>query len=337
VLSILKAFEKPIIIGGLHIFTSVSIGLSVYPDDTDQAQTLVSFADLAMYRAKSKGRNNFHFYTEELNIVACEWMELENGLRHALEQNELFMVYQPQINLSSGQVEGVEALLRWRHPEKGFISPVKFIPVAEQSQLIIKLGVWCLNTVCKQLRSWDNDGLQVPRVSVNISAKHTRNRRIFEDISRLLNAHNISANRLGIEITEHTLIENVETIRATLDEIHQYGIYLSLDDFGTGYSSLGYLKQIPVNELKIDRSFISGIADDASDLAIVKAIVALGKTMGMKVCAEGVETIEQANALKVLDCDLIQGYLIVKPMPADDLKKWMASYSVSYVQNLAEH
>jgi EAL domain-containing protein (putative c-di-GMP-specific phosphodiesterase class I) len=223
-------------------------------------------------------------------------------------------------------------LLRWQHPEKRFISPIKFIPIAEQSQLIIKLGVWCLNTVCKQIKNWDSEGLRVPRVSVNISAKHTRNRQIFEDISRMLNTYNISSDRLGIEITEHALIENIETIRTTLEEIHQSGTYLSLDDFGTGYSSLGYLKHIPFNELKIDRSFISGIADKAGDLAIAKAIVALGKTLGMKVCAEGVETIEQINALKALDCDLIQGYQIAKPMPAEDLKKWMAAYSSSDLQ-----
>ncbi|MBM4208761.1 MAG: EAL domain-containing protein [Gammaproteobacteria bacterium] len=314
-------------LGGLQIYTSVGIGLSVYPDDTDQMQTLVSYADLAMYRAKSKGHNNFHYYTDDLNTVACEWMELENGMRYALQRNELFLVYQPQIHLPTGRLVGVEALVRWRHPEKGFISPDRFIPIAEQSQLIIKLGIWCLGVVGRQIKKWDAEGVHVPRVSVNISAKHLSSRQIIDDINCMRKIYNIDGDRLGIELTEHALIENVSTIQLILDEINQSGTFLSLDDFGTGYSSLGYLKQLPVNELKIDRSFIHDIADAASDIAIVKAIIVLGKTLGMTVCAEGVETIEQLSTLKSLECDHIQGYLIAKPMPADEIKNWLASYS----------
>ncbi|MCI0734067.1 MAG: EAL domain-containing protein, partial [Methylococcaceae bacterium] len=326
VLEILKNFETPIILRGQRIFATVSIGLSVYPDDTDQAQTLLSFADLAMYRAKAKGRNNFHYYTDELNSEACEWMTIENGLRHGLQRDEFFLVYQPQINLKNRRFEGVEALIRWQHPEQGLIRPDKFIPIAEQSGFIVTLGEWCLNAVCQQIRSWDQEGLGVPRVSVNISARHTRNNRIAEDIRHILSAHRVSPKRLGIEITEHTLMEKVDTIRDTLEEIHRGGTYLSLDDFGTGYSSLGYLKRIPVDELKIDGSFIRGIADQEDDTAIVKAIIALGRTLDKQVVAEGVETTEQAKVLRTLDCDIIQGYLIAHPLNATQLNGWVSSF-----------
>ncbi|MGH8551405.1 MAG: two-component system response regulator [Methylococcales bacterium] len=336
VLDILKMFETPIVLGAQRIFATVSIGLSVYPDDSDQAQTLVSFAELAMYRAKAKGRNNFHYYTDELNREACEWMAIENGLRQALERDEFFLVYQPQINLKNGRFEGVEALIRWQHPEQGLIWPDKFIPIAEQSGFIVSLGEWCLNAVCRQIRTWDQEGLGVPRVSVNISARHTRNNRIAEDIRRTLSSHRVSPKRLGIEITEHTLMEKVDKIRETLEEIHRGGTYLSLDDFGTGYSSLGYLKRIPVDELKIDASFIRGIADREDDTAIVKAIIALGQTLDKQVVAEGVENTGQANVLRRLNCDIVQGYLIAHPLPATELEKWMGSFNFQDFLNSTE-
>lgn len=323
VLDILKMFETPINLGEQRIFATVSIGLSVYPDDTDQPQTLVAFADLAMYRAKAKGRNSFHYYTEELNREACAWMAIENGLHQALERDEFFMVYQPKIDLKKRRIEGVEALIRWQHPEQGLIGPDQFIRIAEQSGLIVTLGEWCLDAVCRQIRIWEQEGFHVPRVSVNVSARHTGNNKIAEDIRHALASHRISPSLLGIEITEHTLMENVDTIRETLDEIHRDGIHLALDDFGTGYSSLGYLKRIPVDELKIDRSFIRGIADHEDDRAIVKAVVALGQALDIKVVAEGVETIEQAKVLGALDLDIIQGYLITKPLPAEKLKNWV--------------
>ncbi len=329
VLAILKEFERPFLVNQQRIFTSVSIGLSVYPDDSSQAQMLVSYADLAMYRAKSKGRNNFHYYTEELNHSACEWMSLENALRLAIERNELFLVYQPQINLQSGQLEGVEALLRWQHAGLGLVKPDKFIPIAEHSGFIIDLGVWCLKAVCRQIQKWDLLEIHIPRVSVNISAKHTRNRRILEDIKHVFSGSGVGLERLGIEITEHTLVEGVDTIRETLEEMHRCGIYLSLDDFGTGYSSLGYLKRIPVNELKIDRSFISGIAEQDYDTAIVKAIIALGQTLGMRVCAEGVETLEQSATLKALQCDFIQGFLIAEPFKPEEIENWLSNREIT--------
>jgi diguanylate cyclase (GGDEF)-like protein len=324
-LDILKQFEAPMQVHELRIFVTVSIGLSVYPEDTQQAQLLLAYADLAMDRAKEKGRNNFQYYTDELNAEAHEWLSIENGLRQALERDELFLLYQPQIDLKSRRFEGVEALIRWRHPERGLIMPDKFIPIAEQSGLIISLGQWCLNTVCRQIGAWDKENFYVPRVSVNVSARHVRNNRISEDIRAVLGVYGIEAGRLGIEITEHTLLENVDTICETLNVIHQSGIYLSLDDFGTGYSSLGYLKHMPVDELKIDRSFIQGIAEREDDTAIVKAVIALGKTLGKKVLAEGVETAEQADALKALDCDSIQGYLVAKPLSATELKSWVTA------------
>ncbi|EIC30718.1 MULTISPECIES: two-component system response regulator [Methylomicrobium] len=323
-LDILKQFEAPILVREQRIFVTVSIGLSVYPDDTQQAKMLLSYADLAMYRAKEQGRNSFQYFTDELNLAAHEWLSIENGLHQALERNELFLLYQPQIDLKSRRLIGVEALIRWRHPERGLIMPDKFIPIAEQSGLIVNLGRWCLDTACRQIRAWDSENFYVPRVAVNISARHVRNSRISEDVCAALAAHGVEPGRIGIEITEHTLLENVDTISHTLNDMHRRGTYLALDDFGTGYSSLGYLKLLPVDELKIDRSFIRGVAERDDDIAIVKAVIALGKTLGKKVLAEGVENFEQAGVLEALGCDAIQGYLVAKPLSSVEVKSWTA-------------
>lgn len=321
---ILKSFELPILIGEQKVFVTASIGLSVYPDDTVQPQTLVTYADLAMYRAKEKGRNNFQYYTDGLNAAAFEWMAMESGLRNALKNHELFLMYQPQVNLENGRLEGVEALLRWRHPEFGLVLPDKFIPIAEQSTLIVALGEWVLDSVCRQVTCWDEEGIFVPRVSVNISARHIRNNRICEDARRILTSHRIPTARVCLEITEHTLLESAETIQASLDELREWGMYLSLDDFGTGYSSLSYLKRFSVHELKIDRSFVDGVATQGDDHAIAKAIIALGRALGMQVVGEGVETRGQAEALRKEGCCIAQGYYFSKPLSPEELRLWVA-------------
>lgn len=323
--NILRAFEAPILLAERNVFASVSMGLSVYPDDTALAQTLVTYADLAMCRAKEKGRANFQFYTEELNDSAHEWLTMETGLRRAMEQDELFLVYQPQIDLTTRRLLGVEALLRWRHPEQGLILPGRFIAIAERFGLIIPLSEWVLQAVCRQINAWDRDSIAIPRVSVNISAHHIRDNRICEDIGRILPQHGVEPDRICVEITEHTLLESIETTHESLDRLSTQGTQLSLDDFGLGFSSLGYLKRFPAHEIKIDRSFVDGVSSQEYDLAICRAIIALGHAFGMRVVAEGVEDALQSETLLREGCDIVQGYFFAKPLEDLDLRRWLSS------------
>ncbi|WP_045223311.1 EAL domain-containing response regulator [Methyloterricola oryzae] len=320
---ILRAFEAPVLLSERKVFASVSMGISVYPQDTSDALALLTYADMAMCRAKEKGRGACEYYTGELNSSAQEWLSIESGLRRALEHEELFMVYQPQVDLASEELVGLEALLRWRHPELGLIPPDRFIPVAERFGLIIPLTEWVLNTVCRQIQLWDGEGVQVPRVSVNISAHHIKNAGICEDLSRALTAYGITPQRLCVEITEHTLLESVESTHDSLDRLRSQGIPLSLDDFGLGYSSLGYLKRFPASELKIDRSFVDGVALQEDDRAICRAVIALGHAFGMRVVAEGIEDQWQQEALLQEGCDLAQGYLFARPMEDAQLREWL--------------
>jgi EAL domain-containing protein (putative c-di-GMP-specific phosphodiesterase class I) len=300
----------------------VSIGLSVYPDDTIEAESLVSSADLAMYRAKADGRNTFQYFTEGLNTEAREWLTLENGLCHALDNSELFLVYQPQVNLESGRLEGVEALIRWRHPSLGLIMPDTFIPIAEQSGLIVGIGEWVLDSACRQLLAWDANGLDIPKIAVNISARHLRNNRIRDDVQRILGEHGIAQERICLELTEHALLES-GTTQSGLNLLGGCGLHISLDDFGTGHSSLNNLKRFPVRELKIDRGFVDGIGSCEHDFAIAKAIITLGQSLGMQVVGEGVETPEQAEILLREGCRIAQGYYFAKPLPPAELECWV--------------
>jgi diguanylate cyclase (GGDEF)-like protein len=320
---IIAAFSTPFEIEKQKVYCTTSIGVSVYPDDTTDPQTLVVYADLAMYRAKQNGRNDFEFYTSNLNFIAHQWLDMENGIRHALKENEFFIVFQPQLENEKNKLTGMEVLLRWRHPERGLIPPLEFIKIAEQSSLINQIGDYVLEEACKQLRDWLDRGLKVPRMSVNISARHLRAESLVKTLSTVTAKYGISPNMLCIEITEHALLEEGDVVKKNMRHIKEAGFSISLDDFGMGHSSLLYLKRWAVDELKIDRSFVDGLVNSAEDRVIVKAIVALGDALGLQLVAEGVENQLQADILSASGCKNVQGYFYSPPIEAKEMETWL--------------
>jgi EAL domain-containing protein (putative c-di-GMP-specific phosphodiesterase class I) len=296
-----------------------SIGISIYPRDGRNATALLKNADAAMYMAKSEGRNRYHFYSKELTTRACESLALETNLYRALEREELLLHYQPLVSLQSGNIVGVEALVRWQHPEIGMVSPTKFIPLAEENGLIETIGNWVLHTACKQARAWQNDGLTPFRIAVNISERQLRQPDIVNEVRDILEETGLDPCYLELELTENSVMEHAEQALMTLNALRELGITIAIDDFGTGYSSLSYLKRFPVDRLKIDRSFVHDIPRDANDVAIVRAIVTLGHSLNLSVVAEGVETQAQYELLTAVGCDEIQGFLYSKPKTASEL------------------
>jgi two-component system CheB/CheR fusion protein len=318
---LLKALSASYVIDHKECFTSASIGISMYPTDATTPTGLMRNADAAMYRAKDLGKNAHHFFSAELAEQASQRMEIETGLRHAIEQCELRLVYQPQVNILTNQVVCAEALVRWHH-DGAVVSPVLFIPVAEESHLIVAIDEWVLGEACRQIAIWDRDGLPQFRISVNISARHFRKSDMVTALIHIIESHGVAPQRLCIEITEGVLMD-AERAQRMLQELVAFGLSVSVDDFGTGYSSLSYLKRFPIHELKIDKSFVDGIADDPDDRAISSAIIALAASLGLKVVAEGVETDAQHAELKRLGCHHVQGYLHARPMPADVFSDWL--------------
>lgn len=319
---IIAAFSIPFEVQQQKIYSTVSIGVSVYPDDTTDTQTLLVYADLAMYRAKQNGRNDFEFYTTSLNFIAHQWLEMEHGIRNALKEKQLFIVYQPQLENTHNQLIGMEALIRWRHPERGLIPPLEFIKIAEQSSLINQIGEWVLEATCKQMRAWLDKKFKLPRVSFNISARHLRSDNLIKTLSAIPEKYNITPCMLCIEITEYALLEEVDIVKNNMRLIKDLGFEISLDDFGMGHSSLLYLKRWAVNEVKIDRSFVDGLANSEEDRVIVKAIVALGEALGLDLIAEGVENQEQADILISSGCKKVQGYFYSPPLEAKEMETW---------------
>lgn len=316
---ILESIEPPFILGGNEVFTTASVGISVFPIDGEDTYTLMKNADTAMYHAKEKGRNNYQFYQQSLNASAMGKFELENDLRRAMENNEFELHYQPQVDINSLQIVGVEALIRWQHPKLGLVPPMKFIPMAEESGLIVPISDWVLNTACKQNKAWQNMGLQNILMAVNLSSQQFDSQNIDKLILDALKESGLEAHFLEVEMTEGVIMQKGETTKAILNEIKKVGVKIAIDDFGTGYSSLSYLPAFPIDTLKIDRSFIMEITDSSSNVAIIKAIIAMGHSMGLKIIAEGVETIEHLNLLKEYGCDEVQGYFFSKPVPAEEL------------------
>ena len=312
---ILDGLARPTELMGQEVFMSASIGVSIYPTDAADAEALIRNADAAMYSAKRHGGDNYQFYTSDLNVQAQERLALEQGLRVAEQRNELHLLYQPKIDLVSGKIIGVEALLRWQHPVLGSVSPERFIPIAEETGLIIPIGEWVLRTACEQIRTWRALGIDLP-VAVNLSACQFRQRNLAATIHRILSEAVVPPQCLEIEITESDVMENAESAIATLGELKARGISISVDDFGTGYSSLSYLKRFPLDVLKIDRSFVRDIAVDSDDAAIVEAIIALARSLEIRVVAEGVETEDQKAFLNRSGCDFAQGYLFSPPVEA---------------------
>lgn len=314
---ILAALDKSFEISGKTFNLSASIGISLFPEDSDNPQTLLKYADAAMYRAKQNGRKQLHFYQTDKEDYSIEHIEMERMLRNALKNGEFKLHYQPQFDLNNNQLIGIEALLRWEHPEKGLLTPEQFIPIAEASGLIMPIGDWVLNEVCIQASAWQKAGLKPLRISVNLSSRQFSFAGLSNKIDALLKQYGLDPTVLELEFTENTAMQHVETSLKTINLLKEAGIGMSIDDFGTGYSSMNTLKQLQVDRLKIDRSFIADITRSQNNAAIVAGIISMAKCLGLKVIAEGVESDDQLNFLRTNGCHEAQGYLLGRPQPAD--------------------
>jgi len=313
---ILNALTLSHSLGDTSLHITLSIGLSTYPEDGADAETLLKNADTAMYQAKKNGRNNYQFYTKEMNIRAIERQNVEADLGFALEREEFVLHYQPKINLATGQITGVEALVRWVHPNRGLVPPGEFIPIAEECGLIMPIGRWVLREACRQVKEWEGSGLQVVPVSVNISSLEFRSGDFVESLSAILKGTRLDPNYVELELTETVLMRRVESANAVLRALKCTGVRLAVDDFGTGYSSLSYLKRFPIDTLKIDQSFVRDISTDPDDAAIVTAIITMARSLKKRVVAEGVETEEQLRFLQAHGCEEAQGYYFSEPLNA---------------------
>ena len=316
---IVEAMARPFAVDGHELFVTASVGVAVYPEDGADVDTLLKNADIAMYNAKDVGRNNYKFYSSQLNARALERLTLERDLHRALERGELMLHYQPQVDAADGRITGVEALLRWNHPERGLVPPAQFIPLAEQNGLIVPIGEWVLQEACRRAKAWSSEAAMPPQVWVNVSGIQFRDRRLTGAVRRALDASGLPPALLVIEATESILIEDLEATLAVLQELKAMGVAVAIDDFGTGYSSLAYLKRFPLDTLKIDGSFVRDLAQNAEDRAIVGAIIALSASLKLKVLAEGVETAEQAALLLELGCSRMQGYLYSLPVLSEEI------------------
>ena len=315
---VIASINEPLVLAGHTLRPSPSIGIGIYPTDGHEAETLLKNADAAMYYAKQHGRNQFHFFTTDMNAAASERLLLETQLHRALERREFMLMYQPQVEIGSGRVVGVEALVRWQHPDRGMIHPDEFVPIAEDTGLIVQLGMWVLEEACRQLVLWGKAAEHL-RVAVNLSAHQFRDRQLVERITATLAQTGLPAERLELEITESVLMDNPEAAIEILRSFADRGMHLAIDDFGTGYSSLSYLKRLPTRRLKIDRSFVMDLEVDPNDVAITKGIIALARSLGLAVTAEGIETEAQLEMLKQFGCEDGQGFLFSQPLSPDDL------------------
>jgi diguanylate cyclase (GGDEF)-like protein/PAS domain S-box-containing protein len=317
---ILAGIAQSFKIQGYEMHTTASLGICIYPDDGADRTTLMKNADTALYRAIENGGNSYQFYMAEMNASALERLTLENALRYAVERNELRLYYQPQVETKTGRIIGVEALIRWCHPEFGLISPGMFIPMAEQNGMIIEIGDWVLRTACKQAREWKDAGHTL-RVGVNMSPRQFHQADVHKKILNVLHETGLDPHQLEIEITESMVMSNPDEAIAVLKGLQALGVLVAIDDFGTGHSSLALLKNFPINTLKIDQSFVKDIANNTDDAAITAAIVSLAHRLDMKAIAEGVETMDQLEFMLTHDCHEIQGYLFSRPLPKEDLEK----------------
>ena len=316
---LLEAMASPYLLSGQECHVTASIGISSYPDDSKDAQTLIKNADIAMYRAKERGKNNFQFYSVQIDVYSFDRLALESALRHALERNEFLLHYQPKVDVRSGHIIGTEALVRWRHPDMGMVAPAQFIQVAEETGLIVPLGEWVLRNACAQTREWQRQGFPHLRVAVNLSPHQFRQENLVQEVARILRETGLDAGSLELEITESMVVRDPEEAVKILTELRAMGISLSIDDFGTGYSSLAYFKRFPINCVKIDRSFIQDLPDAADAVAITQAIIAIADSLKLNVVAEGVESEEQLDFLREQNCPEMQGYYFSRPLPPHEL------------------
>jgi predicted signal transduction protein with EAL and GGDEF domain len=322
---LLMSLATPFNLNGQEISTYASIGIALYPQHATDIDVLMKDADAAMYNAKENGRNNYKFFKPEMNFRANQVFLMEKDLRVALDQNQFTLVFQPQVDLATGVICGGEALIRWKHPEKGLISPAEFIPVAEETGQIVPIGEWVLRTACWRLSAWLKQGMPAISIAVNLSIRQLRQPNLAEVIESVLKESELSPEFLELEITEGIMMGDTKTAMQFLTRMHTLGVQLSIDDFGTGFSSLSYLKNLPVNKLKIDQSFVRDIGTDASDAAIIRSIISLGHRLEMRVIAEGVESLEQLDFLRLRGCDEIQGYYFSRPLAADEFLKFVLS------------
>lgn len=316
---ILEAFESPFLIGDYEIRISFSIGISIYPYDGENVESLTKHADIAMYRAKELGGGRVQFYSPKMSLQPSGQLELEKDLRKAIEAEELLLHYQPLINLQTGIITGVEALIRWRHPKHGLIYPDRFIPYAEHTQLILPIGRWVLETACIQNKAWSDAGIGSFRVSVNLSARQLLDSKLTTEVEQILHATGMAADHLELEITESVILQRVDSVLETIRKLRQLGVHIAIDDFGTGYSSLSHLKHFPIDSLKIDKSFIGGLAKEPRNASIVAAIIAFSKSLNLRSVAEGIENVDDLAFLRRNGCAEGQGYWFSKPLSAEGI------------------
>jgi diguanylate cyclase (GGDEF)-like protein/PAS domain S-box-containing protein len=321
---LLAALAAPFVLEGREFFVTTSIGISLYPADGVDGQTLLKHADTAMYRAKDLGRNNYQFYSADLSAKAFERLTLETSLRRALERDEFLLYYQPQVDIKSQRLIGVEVLIRWRHPELGVVSPTQFIPLAEETGLIVPIGEWVLRSACTQARAWRAAGLGFGSITVNISGRQFADPALAARIGQVLSDTKLDAGLLELEITESVVMHDPQSAVHTLEQLNAMGVRIAIDDFGTGYSSLAYLKRYPIDTLKVDQSFVRDVTHDPNDASIVQAIIAMARSMQLRVIAEGVETEEQLTFLRTHGCEAVQGYLFSRPVPAEEARELIA-------------
>ena len=326
VAKLVDSLQRPIEVDGHELATTASIGIAMYPHDGDDFDALLQKADTAMYRAKSEGRNTYRFYDEHMNAEALQRLNIRNGLRKALDSGQFLLHYQPQIDLRSGRLQGVEALVRWQHPVWGMVSPAQFIPIAEESGLIVQLGTWVVQEACAQAARWHGQGWSALTMGVNLSAVQFQRGDVEAVVASALSASGLPAGALELELTESVLMSDPDAVQGRLRALTSMGVRLAIDDFGTGYSSLSYLKRFAVNRLKIDQSFVRELARNPEDLAIVRAIIQMASSLGLETIAEGVETEQVATLLLELGCQQAQGYWIARPMTADAFAQWRMAY-----------
>lgn len=315
---ILEDLKQPFEVAGHQLYVKTSIGIAIYPQDGEDGETLLKNADAALYRAKERGRNHYRFYSSTMTSKASLLLKLENLLYQALEEESLSLHYQPQLNLTNNKVSGMEALLRWYHPEFGNVSPLKLIPLAEKTDLIIPISLWVLKTACLQNKAWQKRGFSPIPIAVNLSPKQFQQPNLVDIVAQVLEDTALEPHLLDLEITETAMMQNIDSSRETLQNLRELGVQVSLDDFGTGYSSLGYLQKFPVTTLKIDQSFIQTLQANSGNTAIISAIIALGQSFDLRVIAEGVETLQQLELLQGLNCREIQGFWFSRPLKPTD-------------------
>ncbi len=315
---LLDAFADPHLISGNELHITLSIGISVYPDDGNNVDTVMKNADTAMYHAKANGRNNYQFFRADMNTRAVRRLIVESSLRRALTQEEFLLHYQPQIDLASGAMTGIEALIRWQDPNLGLVYPAQFIAIAEESGLIVPIGRWVLREACRQVQAWQASGLLAVPIAVNISAVELRQKNFLDGVALILKETGLAPRYLELELTETILMHDADSSAAVLKGLKTMGVQLAIDDFGTGYSSLSYLKRFPIDTLKIDQSFVRDIATDADDATIVSAVIGMGRNLKQRVIAEGVETQQQLAFLRTQQCEEGQGFHFSHPLSAED-------------------